>query len=223
MENRKLILINDLGLEYPTNESSKKRRYAIYKCYCGNEFKAQAADINSNKTKSCGCLKKSIVQIRNKSKTIHGFSSNRLYDTWYMMIQRCNNPINEAYKYYGARGITVCDEWLNIENFINDMFPSYKEGLTLDRINNDGNYSKDNCRWETKTVQARNTKRLMRTNTSGYRGVMFNKICKKFTARITINSKKIHIGTFNTANEASLAYDNYINENNLEHTTNGVL
>lgn len=138
------------------------------------------------------------------------------------MINRCNNPKNKDYKYYGGRGITVCNRWLNIENFIEDMYQSHQEGLSLDRINVNGNYEKDNCRWATKEIQARNTRRIMITNKSGYRGVSFIKSRNKWGAKITIRTKKILLGTFKTALEAAKAYDKYIIENNLEHTLNGV-
>jgi len=71
------------------------------------------------------------------------------------MIQRCNNPHNRAYKHYGSRGITVCKTWLKFENFLSDM-GECPSGLTLDRINNNGNYNKKNCRWTTRKTQARN-------------------------------------------------------------------
>lgn len=217
-----LVLLKDLGLEYPTIASIKKRRYGLYKCFCGKEFKTQMQDVKSEKTKSCGCIKKSMIVSRNKKNITHSLSSHRLYSTWKKMINRCNNPKNKDYKYYGGRGITVCNRWLNIENFIEDMYQSHQEGLSLDRINVNGNYEKDNCRWATKEIQARNTRRIMITNKSGYRGVSFIKSRNKWGAKITIRTKKILLGTFKTALEAAKAYDKYIIENNLEHTLNGV-
>ena len=86
------------------------------------------------------------------------------------MIIRCNNPKSKDYKHYGERGIKVCDEWLDINNFINDMFPSFIEGLTLDRENHLGNYEKSNCRWVNRITQAENTRKIRENNTSGFRG-----------------------------------------------------
>jgi hypothetical protein len=134
------------------------------------------------------------------------------------MIQRCNNQKHKYYNDYGARGITVCDEWLDINNFINDMFPSYQEGLSIDRIDNNKGYSKDNCRWTTKSIQARNTRVLQKNNTTGYRGVVY--YGNKFKTIIGINSQSIKIGIFNTSLEAAKAYDNYVILHNLEHTRN---
>ena len=136
------------------------------------------------------------------------------------MMYRCNNITYRDYDYYGGRGIKVCDRWNSIENFIEDMFPSFQEGLTLDRKNSNGNYEADNCRWETKTVQARNTRVVGKNNTSGFRGVGYYKATKKWKVTITINGKNVHLGYFNNALDGALAYDKYIINNNLEHTKN---
>jgi len=205
-------LITDLGMLYPTINSKQKKRFAIYQCDCGNEFKAQIQGIKSGNTKSCGCF-----NIRN---TKHGLGNHRLYDIWSNILQRCYNIKSKSYQYYGERGIKICDEWLDINNFINDMFPSYIEGLTLDRENNDLDYCKNNCRWTTKAVQTRNTRKIRINNTSGYRGVIWYKKRNKWRTKIMVSSKDIHIGYFNTALDGAKAYDKYVIENNLEHTLN---
>lgn len=143
----------------------------------------------------------------------------KLHITWKGIIQRCTNPTHKDYKDYGGRGITVCKEWLNVENFIDDMIKTYQSGLSIDRINPNGNYEPNNCRWATKTTQSRNTRLLRIDNTTGYRGIVAVKGTTRFVARIRVN-KKIYIGTYNTAIEAAQAYDQYIIDNNLEHTKN---
>jgi len=137
-------------------------------------------------------------------------------------MQRTTNQKNKVFASYGGRGIIVCERWLSIDNFIEDMYPTFKEGLSIDRIDNNGNYEPSNCRWATKSTQVQNTRIIMSTNKSGYRGVSRHKRDKKWLARIGINGKQKHLGRFNTAIEAAKAYDSYVIDNGLEHTINGV-
>ena len=212
MENQ-LILIEDLGMLYPAETSKKKYRYGLYKCMCGNEFEAIIKNVKNGNTSSCGCYNK-------RTTTKHGLANHMLYKIWNSMLQRCNNPKDKRYNDYAGRGISICSEWLDINNFINDMYPSFKEGLSIDRINNDGNYEPSNCRWVKRTIQSRNTRKLISTNTSGYRGVGWHKSSNAWRAQITINHKNIHLGNFKDVIDAAKAYDQYVIDNNLEHTKN---
>lgn len=214
-----LTLIEDLGVLYTSKSSKEKRRFCIYQCRCGNKFKAQERDIKRRHTSSCGCHRKQKIKEAN---TTHGLRSHRLYKIWNGMIQRVSNPKSTKYQNYGGRGIKVCNRWLDVKNFIEDMYPSFKEGLTIDRINNDGNYEPSNCRWTTNEIQHRNTRVLMSTNTSGYRGVCFDKTNNKWMASISVNKKNIYLGRFSVAMDAAKAYDSYVIENNLDHKINGV-
>ena len=218
-QNKNLVLIEDLGTISPKETSKQKRRYGIYKCFCGVEFKAITQNVKKGKTKSCGCFKKDKVKERFTS---HGLGRHKLYNIWNSMIQRCTNPKIKNYKNYGGRGITVCNEWLSINNFINDMFPTYKYGLSIDRIDNNKGYSKSNCRWTTPSIQTQNTRLIHKNNTSGYRGVSFNRNRKKFQSQIMVNSKYIYLGLFDTDIESAKAYNKYVIENNLEHTLNNL-
>lgn len=157
------------------------------------------------------------ISFTNKSSGI-GNSSHKLYNIWNTMIHRCYNKNRKDYKYYGEIGVTVCDEWFALDNFINDMYSTYQEGLTLDRKNNNLEYSKDNCRWASKCTQQRNKRVIQANNKSGYKGV--DNLGNRFKSRIRINSKLIHIGTFNSSEEASFAYNQYVLDNNLEHKLN---
>jgi hypothetical protein len=209
--------LEDLGTRYPTENSKEKKRYGLYQCqYCGKEFKAQINDINRRKrsTKSCGCyhIKRAI-----ETNIKHECAKHPIYSIWKNMKDRCLNPNNRRYKDYGGRGVKVCDRWLNVEYFIDDMYPSYQEGLTLDRINVNGDYEPDNCRWTTKTVQARNTRDIKITNISGFRGVSWDKKRSKWRTRITVNHIEINLGVFSTTLEAAKAYERYVRLNNLEH------
>ncbi len=217
-ENQKPILLQDLGMKLPKETSKRKYRYGLYKCFCGKEFKAQIQYVNIGNTTSCGCYKRERMRNLNKS---HNMKNHRLYGTWSSMMTRCYNNKRDSYKYYGGRGIKVCERWLNVENFINDMYPSFIEGLTLDRINVDGNYEPNNCRWVTNEVQARNTRRININNKTGYRGVSLNRNkYKKYSAYICVDNKQIFLGTSSNSIECAKAYDKYITDNNLEHTKN---
>ena len=202
----KPILLEDLGMMFPTEKSKQKRRFGIYKCgFCGEEFRTQINNVKRGGTKSCGCHTKK-----------HGLKNTRLYNIWSLLKGRVLNPKHKHYNDYGGRGITICDEWLDVQNFYNwAMSNGYSDELSIDRIDNDGNYEPNNCRWTTRTMQSRN-QRMQTNNKSGYRGVFFRKDINKYRAQIGVNNKHIKLGHFQTAVEGAIAYNNYIIENNLE-------
>ena len=213
----KPFLIEDLGMLYPTEKSKKKARYGLYRCgFCGNKFKSQIQDVKSQRTLSCGCYKKRRVIETHKT---HGLIETRLYRIWASIKDRTLNPKLKVYQDYGGRGITICDEWKNdFMSFYNWAISNgYEEnkGLSIDRIDNDGNYCPENCRWATQTIQNRN-QRIKKNNTSGYKGVSYSKRDGNYRTYITINKKRIHLGLYLTAVEGAIAYNNYIIENNLE-------
>lgn len=118
------------------------------RCDCGRSTVAYGQDLERGKVKSCGCLNaERIMQ--------HGYSGRHVYGVWQAMRQRCENPKAQRYADYGARGIRVCDEWRRFENFLADM-GDRPQGYSLDRIDNDGPYSKENCRWTISKVQNNN-------------------------------------------------------------------
>lgn len=202
-------LIGETWRKYPTETSAQLVTYGLFECqYCGKEFETMVKSVKCGVTKSCGCLRGEL----------HGLGTNKFYHTWYNMIHRCTNPKNKRYKDYGGRGIRVCEEWLDIKNFIAWAEATYPNtgGMSLDRIDNDKGYSPENCTWSDKTTQAIN-QRKMKNNKSGYVGVSWDKGGRKWRVNIRISKKLIGLGSFLTKEEAVLARDNYIIENSLPH------
>jgi len=210
-------MIKDLGL---VSDGKRRRHRAIYECRrCLGEIDMPVSDFKRKKTDTC----KSCTAIeRNES---HGEAKTRLYEVWKDMKKRCYNKNSKSYSYYGGDGATVCDEWMNFEPFRDwAKANGYSDDLTIERdLSKSKEYSSANCSWKTRTTQSRTTRRIMSTNTSGYRGVSFEKLSNKYKAYISVESKYVHLGMFNTALEAAIARDTYVVENGYEHTLNGVL
>lgn len=136
---------------------STEKGNSLWKCICSckdkTEVTAVGTELVRGRTTSCGCLK---TELNIKRATTHGMTYTSEYSTWKHMKDRCLNVNCDAYKYYGGRGITVCDSWLeSFENFYKDMGDK-PEGMSIDRINNDGNYEPDNCKWSTRLEQNNN-------------------------------------------------------------------
>lgn len=124
------------------------------RCECGNNIVVRSSHLRSGNTKSCGCIKKEYLKA-NKLGEKHGAYLSKLYAVWEAMRQRCKNPTAQAYKNYGGRGISVCNEWNDFQKFEAwALSHGYKEGLSIDRIDNDGDYCPENCQWLTRAENA---------------------------------------------------------------------
>ena len=171
-------------------------------CECGNEALVTGSALKSGHTKSCGCL---IMQILQKRITIHNKSGTFEHTSWRSMRSRCLNKANKRYEDYGGRGIVICDRWLEPNgagflNFLEDMGEA-PEGYTLDRIDVDGNYTPENCRWADITTQNFN-QRIRKNNTSGRTGVYWDHTRHKWYATICMYGKRTYLGRFDTIEEA---------------------
>ena len=141
-------------------KNGKARWYCL--CDCGGFSITNATDLKSGHTKSCGCISREIRNIKN---TKHGMKGSRIYSIWQNMRYRCETKTNSSYSFYGGRGISVCKEWQDFQEFYDwSILNGHKETLTIDRIDNNGNYCPSNCRWISQQEQARN----MRTNKLSY-------------------------------------------------------
>lgn len=121
--------------------------YVQCKCFCGNIFKAIENNVKRGNTKTCGCLKYNLASKKNST---HGMTNTKIYNVWYTMRARCKYKSHISFKNYGARGISVVPEWEDFSTFYNwAILNGYKEGLQIDRIDSDLNYSPDNCRFVT--------------------------------------------------------------------------
>jgi hypothetical protein len=160
-----------------------KPKITIWECHCdcGNKIIVIGSLLKKGHTRSCGCIKSEQLIKRNSK---HGYSprgaKNVLYNRWSGMKARCNNPHMDNYKFYGGRGIRVCERWEDFENFKNDMEKSFIEHVSefglknteIERINNNKGYSKDNCCWKTHFEQSQNTRKNKYISFNGKRYII---------------------------------------------------
>lgn len=170
------------------------------KCDCGTIRNVRARALKSGHSKSCGCYKR---QRSKEYHTIHGFCGSRIYKIYKSIKGRCFNKSNSSYKYYGGRGITICDEWKNDfeEFYIWAMSNGYRDDLTIERINVYGNYEPSNCTWIPLSEQSKN-QRLRITNKCGCKGVTYLENMKKYQAIIGKNGKRIYLGRYDDLQDA---------------------
>jgi len=138
---------------------------------------------------------------------------------------RCKGTASKrAEKDYTEKGIVVCDEWSKPANFIAWAFANgYSDDLSIDRIDNNGNYEPSNCRWTSQLVQSANTRVLYSHNKSGYRGVSWNKLYSKWEVSISVEKKTVKVGYYDVVLDAAKAFDTYVKDNDLPHTLNNTI
>ena len=216
-KSKKLIDITGEKYNYLTviKEVERKGKYIrrwLCECDCGKMTEVNQGDLRNSHIKSCGCLHKKAI-------TKHGFYKHPVYNIICDMIRRCYNPNDTGYKWYGAKGITVCKEWKDDHGaFVKwALSNGWKKGLQIDRANNKLGYSPNNCRFVTNSENSANQS-MQSNNTSGYTGITRIQNSLKYRCRITNKGKEYHLGSFDTIEQALIVRNKYIIDNKLFHT-----
>lgn len=204
----RLEVLENLGMFYENGKTPRNMTLVICSCGESSQFSVRQQALVSGNTKSCGCLQKEIVS---GLVTTHGMSGTGAYYSWQGLKVRCTNPNNSRWNRYGERGISYPTDWETFEGFWLDMSEGWFEGADIDRIDFDGNYCKDNCRWVNRDIGNHN-KSKPRDCTSIYKGVYYDKERDKWMARINRNGIVYLQKRFETELEAALAYDNVSEE-----------
>lgn len=184
-----------IDIFYEKNKHSKNVSFAKTKCDCGTESTKRFNALSKGSTKSCGCYN---LECLSKNKLMHGLSHSRTYRIWRHMRNRCHLKSHPRYKEWGGKGITVCDEWRHsFENFFKDMGEA-KGSLSIDRIDNQKGYFKENCRWATIGQQARNKSK------KDDWGILFR---GTYCVRFSIEKKKYYFRGFDNFEDAKIFRD----------------
>lgn len=180
-------------------ETKSGKTMWVCRCSCGSICEYRASNlVTGNSTKCVACRE---ISLQKHGKAKRSIKSQE-YNSWNSMKDRCYNKNNESYINYGARGITVCQRWLNsFENFLEDMGEKPSPSHSIERVDNTKSYSKGNCVWADKVQQAYNKRKCSR-NTSGVEGVYFRKDTGKWSSYINKEGTRYNLGSFDTISEA---------------------
>ena len=180
--------------KYPISNVRPTKWHCV--CDCGNSINTRVSSLNRGSTKSCGCLQREASgKACVKRLTKHGHTAggnSRTYRIWINMVSRCTNPKFDAYPYYGGRGIAVAESWRSFANFLADMGEA-PASLTLDRIDSDGNYCKENCQWSTRVQQANNRRNTVQFE---YLGSLMTvaELCRAYNLSASLVHARLHRG-----------------------------
>jgi len=200
---RRLLVLEDIG---------RKHGKILWKCVCscGNTVNVTGNALRRENTKSCGCLNKEAI-------TTHGLAKHVLYKVWGKMHSRCYKEKAKDYSAYGGRGISICKEWYSLQTFYKWAIANgWEKTLQIDRKDNDGNYTPDNCRFVTRIVNI-NNRRILSNNSTGYTGVCFHKVEHKYQASLYHKGKRHYMGNHIKIQDAIAARNIFITRHNLPH------
>jgi len=197
----------------PEKDPTRSIRWVCRCKLCGKFKTVNGSALRAKRMNSCEC-----THGEHHGKSFGSKNFHPLYRVWGGIKARCTNPNHNGYPNYGGRGITVCDSWMfKFSTFFNWCLENgWKESLQIDRINNDGNYCSENCRFVTPRKNCLNQRLIRTSNSSGYRGISWDKERKKWVSYIQIKKKQFFLGRFMFKRDALDTRNNYITENNLQ-------
>lgn len=174
------------------NLSDKTNRgfWWICKCDCGNEVRVLGSNIIRGHSKSCGCIR---AKASSDSHYKHGMINTRIYKIWVGIKTRCTDVNSRPYKNYGGRGITICDKWMMFEGFYEDMGSGYSDNLSIDRVDNNKGYSKENCKWSTRIEQANNVRNNHIVVVDGITDTLAN-MSRRYNINYKMAAQRIKLG-----------------------------